>query len=521
VYYSLSERLLDVLCHPVLRRFGLKKKGMTSYLLTEEEMIKKSFPVKGLQGCEAFVCTQADGYVTDSSPLFGLDCEMCVTQAGTELTRVAVVDSRGRCVLDQLVKPFNPIINYCTKFSGITRSMLQGVNTRLADVQAKLLDLLPTDAVLVGHSLENDLRALNLIHPHVIDTSLLYRREFGQRFKLKLLAQIILQREIQSEERRGHDPCEDACAALELAQYFISKGPRQVQTTLPTILIVAGLFLYLPTVPTVPLHSAYTTHSLSSFSLHYPQSLFIQPTLPTVPLHSAYTTHSPSSFSLRYPQSLFIQTTLPTVPLHSAYATHSPSSFSLHYPQSLFIQRTLPTVPLHSAYTTHSPSEISLRYPQSLFIQPTLPTVPLHSAYATHCPSSFSLHYPQSLFIQPTLPTVPLKSAYATHSPSEISLHYPQSLFIQPTLPTVPLHSAYTTHSLSSFSLHYPQSLFIQPTLPTVPLKSAYATHCPSSFSLHYPLSLFIQPTLPTVPLHSAYTTHSPSSFSLHYPQSL
>ncbi|XP_037399297.1 RNA exonuclease 5 isoform X1 [Pygocentrus nattereri] len=222
------EYSVDVLCHPVLRRFGLKKKGMTSYLLTEEEMIKKSFPVKGLQGCEAFVCTQADGYVTDSSPLFGLDCEMCVTQAGTELTRVAVVDSRGRCVLDQLVKPFNPIINYCTKFSGITRSMLQGVNTRLADVQAKLLDLLPTDAVLVGHSLENDLRALNLIHPHVIDTSLLYRREFGQRFKLKLLAQIILQREIQSEERRGHDPCEDACAALELAQYFISKGPRQV-----------------------------------------------------------------------------------------------------------------------------------------------------------------------------------------------------------------------------------------------------------------------------------------------------
>ena len=40
--------------------------------------------------------------------------------------------------------------------------MLQGVNTRLVDVQAKLLDLLPVDAVLVGHSLDNDLRALNV-----------------------------------------------------------------------------------------------------------------------------------------------------------------------------------------------------------------------------------------------------------------------------------------------------------------------------------------------------------------------
>ncbi|XP_049325298.1 RNA exonuclease 5 [Astyanax mexicanus] len=221
----------QVAYHPVVRRFGLKKSGMSSYLLKEEEMIKKSFPIKGGRGCEAFACTRSADHVTDSSPLFGLDCEMCITKAGTELTRVALVDSRGRCLLDELVKPFNPIINYCTRFSGITRSMLQDVETRLQDVQVKLVDLLPPDAVLVGHSLDNDLRVLNLVHPHVIDTSLLYRKEFGQRFKLKHLALIILRREIQSEERKGHDPCEDARAALELAQYFISKGPKQVVET--------------------------------------------------------------------------------------------------------------------------------------------------------------------------------------------------------------------------------------------------------------------------------------------------
>ncbi|XP_026887699.2 RNA exonuclease 5 isoform X2 [Electrophorus electricus] len=218
----------DVIWHPVARRYGLKRRGLSSYLLTEEEMIRKNFPVKGVQGCEAFVCTQADDHVTDSSPLYGLDCEMCVTQAGTELTRVAVVDSRGCCVLDELVKPSNPIINYCTKFSGITQAILKPVTTRLQDVQTKLVELLPRDAVLVGHSLDSDLRALKMIHPHVIDSSLLYRREFGQRFKLKYLAQVILKREIQTEERTGHDPCEDACAALQVVQYFISKGPRQV-----------------------------------------------------------------------------------------------------------------------------------------------------------------------------------------------------------------------------------------------------------------------------------------------------
>ncbi|XP_076839074.1 RNA exonuclease 5-like [Brachyhypopomus gauderio] len=219
---------VDVVWHPVARRYGLKRRGLSSYLLTEEEMIKNNFPVQGGQGCEAFVCTQTDDHVTDSSPLYGLDCEMCVTQAGTELTHVAVVDSRGRCILDELVKPLNPIISYCTKFSGITPAVLAPVTTRLQDVQSKLLKLLPPDAVLVGHSLDNDLRALKLIHLHVIDSSLLYRREFGQRFKLKHLAQVILKREIQREEVIGHDPCEDACAALQVVQYFISKGPRQV-----------------------------------------------------------------------------------------------------------------------------------------------------------------------------------------------------------------------------------------------------------------------------------------------------
>ncbi|XP_051993580.1 RNA exonuclease 5-like isoform X2 [Xyrauchen texanus] len=216
--------------HPVIRRFGLKTAGLKSFLLTEQEMIKNKFPVKGGCVCEGFVCTQAEGPITDNSPLFGLDCEMCFTRVGLELTRVAVVDSRGRCVLDELVKPLNPIINYCTRFSGITQSMLAPVTTRLKDIQSRLLELLPRDAVLVGHSLDNDLQALNLIHPHVIDTSLLYRKENGQRFKLKLLAEVILKREIQSEERTGHDPCEDALAALQLAQYFISKGAREVVT---------------------------------------------------------------------------------------------------------------------------------------------------------------------------------------------------------------------------------------------------------------------------------------------------
>ncbi|KAI3353424.1 hypothetical protein L3Q82_019946, partial [Scortum barcoo] len=226
--------------HPVITKFGTQKRGLTAYVLSQEEMIKRHYPVKGMPGFEEFVCTDSVDSITDDSPLYGLDCEMCLTEKGNELARVSLVDGDGNCVLDELVKPQNRILNYlttkCTQihththtlFSGITATMLRPITTTLRDVQARLRTLLPSDAVLVGHSLNNDLLSLKLIHQHVIDTSLLYRREFGQRFKLKVLAETLLQRQIQTEDKKGHNPIEDAVTALELAQYFIKTGPRQV-----------------------------------------------------------------------------------------------------------------------------------------------------------------------------------------------------------------------------------------------------------------------------------------------------
>ncbi|XP_053712563.1 RNA exonuclease 5-like isoform X2 [Synchiropus splendidus] len=214
--------------HPVIMKYGIKTRGLTAYVLSEEEMVRRHFPVKGTPGSEDYVSTNSSAAVTDESPLYGLDCEMCLTQKGMELTRVSLVDARGTCLMDQLVKPNNRIISYHTQFSGITAAMLRPVTTRLRDVQVKLKSLLPEDAVLVGHSLDNDLRALKMIHRHVLDTSLLFTRELGQRFKLKVLAEVVLKKPIQTQERLGHDPVEDAVAALELAQYFIQEGPLQV-----------------------------------------------------------------------------------------------------------------------------------------------------------------------------------------------------------------------------------------------------------------------------------------------------
>uniref|UniRef100_A0A8C6EH64 RNA exonuclease 5 n=1 Tax=Moschus moschiferus TaxID=68415 RepID=A0A8C6EH64_MOSMO len=212
----------------IIQKYGSKKVGLTRCLLTKEEMKTYHFPLQGFPDCENFVPTKCNGSVTDNSPLFGLDCEMCLTSKGRELTRISLVAEGGGCVMDELVKPDNKILDYLTSFSGITKKILNPVTTKLKDVQRQLKILLPPDAVLVGHSLDLDLRALKMIHPYVIDTSLLYVREQGRRFKLKFLAKAILGKDIQCPDRLGHDATEDARTALELTRYFLKYGPKKI-----------------------------------------------------------------------------------------------------------------------------------------------------------------------------------------------------------------------------------------------------------------------------------------------------
>ncbi|XP_053327969.1 RNA exonuclease 5-like [Spea bombifrons] len=218
----------DFLLNPIIQKYGNKKNGLTRYLLSPKELKKNDYPLVGCPSTAHFVESGCTGEVTDSSPLFGLDCEMCLTDEGYELTRISLVNAAGQCIMDELVKPDNVIRNYVTRYSGITEKLLLPVKTKLKDVQYKLKTFLPPDAVLVGHSLNNDLKALQMIHTNVIDTALLFIGEFKRKFRLKFLAQAVLGREIQREDVIGHNPCEDAKAALDLARYFILHGPKKV-----------------------------------------------------------------------------------------------------------------------------------------------------------------------------------------------------------------------------------------------------------------------------------------------------
>lgn len=169
----------------------------------------------------------------DSGRIFGLDCEMVRTTEGSELARVTLVQFESWCSpkdgpksrqegeiktttrIDCLVRPENAVVDYLTKHSGITREILEPIHTRLAQVQYTLAHFLTPTDILVGHSLENDLRALRYIHPRVVDTAIVFSPSHRRyKFSLRHLAASILKKDIQTG---SHCSEEDAHVALELA----------------------------------------------------------------------------------------------------------------------------------------------------------------------------------------------------------------------------------------------------------------------------------------------------------------
>lgn len=205
------------------------------YILTISQLQRRGYPLpiehfasKGLpEGWIQPVGYSAEGPLTPLK-LLAIDCEMCKTANGTELTRISMVDYNGKTVLDELVKPDLPILDYLTEYSGMTADMLADVTTTHKDIQNKLMKILDRNTVLVGQGLRCDLKAMKLIHPYIIDTSVIYSHIKGPSYipSLRWLTQQWLKRTIQSAPvGQGHDSIEDAIACMDLLKLKLKMGP--------------------------------------------------------------------------------------------------------------------------------------------------------------------------------------------------------------------------------------------------------------------------------------------------------
>jgi RNA exonuclease 1 len=83
-------------------------------------------------------------------------------------------------------------------YSGITKEILENVTKTLAQVQADLKAYFDKDTILLGHSLDNDLHSMKIIHSRIIDTSVLFQTRKGAKLPLKGLAYQHLKYTIQN-----------------------------------------------------------------------------------------------------------------------------------------------------------------------------------------------------------------------------------------------------------------------------------------------------------------------------------
>ena len=161
--------------------------------------------------------------------VLALDCEMVgVGSDGrrSALAQVVIVDWSGRILLNRYVRPAETVTDFRTHVSGVTSAHLKHAEP-LAAVQRDVSALL-RGCTLVGHGLENDMKALLLSHPSAATRDTAKFQTFCWRAgalgkwrpsKLKTLAEKHLQLNIQVQGA-SHEPAEDARAALALYKLY-------------------------------------------------------------------------------------------------------------------------------------------------------------------------------------------------------------------------------------------------------------------------------------------------------------
>lgn len=161
-----------------------------------------------------------------------LDCEMVATNSNlSELVRLTAIDYlTSEVLIDALVKPKETVINWRSTITGITEATMASAEAQgnvlygCQGAQEELWKYVDSNTVLVGHAILNDLKALKIIHPKVVDSGILVSQAVKSKqrqFALEKLCKEILVKPIRQRPNATHDSLEDAFAARELVLWCL------------------------------------------------------------------------------------------------------------------------------------------------------------------------------------------------------------------------------------------------------------------------------------------------------------
>ncbi|KAG6336843.1 hypothetical protein ID866_2239 [Astraeus odoratus] len=164
-----------------------------------------------------------------------LDCEMIYTTGGMRVARISVVDGTGTTIFDELIRMDDhvDVIDYNTRFSGITEESHQSASLTLSSARKSLDAFINSQTVIIGHALENDLKTMRMIHHQCIDTAILFPHRAGPPYRRSLrdLVKEHLGIEIQTGDgTSGHSSVEDSVATLDLVRWYVL---NKVKTATP------------------------------------------------------------------------------------------------------------------------------------------------------------------------------------------------------------------------------------------------------------------------------------------------
>ncbi|KAI4627583.1 uncharacterized protein J4E87_004147 [Alternaria ethzedia] len=131
----------------------------------------------------------------------------------SELIRLSAIDYlTGEVLINNLVKPDQPMQHLNTKWSGVTwdqmneavreKTTLKGKASHSIGARKLLWKFVGPDTILVGHSVHNDLKALKWIHTKVVDSYVVEHKSIQEKKAIEAR-----EKELSEEAARRVEEC--------------------------------------------------------------------------------------------------------------------------------------------------------------------------------------------------------------------------------------------------------------------------------------------------------------------------